>query len=384
MNKYAPGNRLTTKKLLFVIAGLCLLLLLLFTAGNFPNFIENYYSTGLYRWISFVWHLLLGWLPFSLGDVFYTSIIIVAVVHLWKIIRQLLRKQYWQAGSAVLKMMISLQVFIAAFYLLWGMNYFRPRAAKILSLQDSTYTFERLQTITRLLIDSTNANRATLTSSQQNQNNKTIHRNAIAAVQQLAHRHKALQSIYPAVKPSMFTFLLNYMGTAGYFNPFSGEAQINYAMPVVNRPVTACHEMAHQMGFAREDEANFVGFLAGERSPDRLLRYSAYFMAMEEFMHQVYRRDTVVYHQLKTNISPAVKSDIKADQDYWEHYENQIGYISSLFYDRFLKINNQPEGLRTYNRMINLTMAYYANGKVLHGRKSGDKSQPPKIPGRFN
>lgn len=353
------GRLLNAKQLLLVIAGLSILLLLLFVAGKYPDFIEANYSTGLYRWISRIWHFLLAWVPFSIGDVFYTAIILLLLWFICTLIRKLIHRQYRQAGLGFLKFIIGLQLFIAAFYLLWGMNYFRPPAAKILSLQDSTYTFGQLQTVTRLLIDSTNTNRRALTSLQQSQSNKTIYQNAVLAVKQLIYRNPALNSFYPAAKSSLFTPVINYMSTAGYFNPFSGEAQVNYAMPIVNRPITACHEMAHQMGFAREDEANFVGFLAGERSTDRLLRYSAYYMAMQEFMDQVYRRDTVVYHQLKTCIAQPVKNDIKADRLYWEHYQNQMGYLSNLFYDRFLKINNQPEGLRTYNRMINLTMAYY-------------------------
>jgi hypothetical protein len=360
-----PGKPYSAKQLLVAVAGLTLLLLLLFTAGRYPDFIESYYSTGLYYCISPIWHFLLGWVPFSIGDIFYSGIILLIIGFVYTLISRLLHKRYRQAGTSLLKFLIGLQLFIAAFYLLWGMNYFRPPASKILSLQDSSYTFGQLQTVTRLLIDSTNINRALLSPLEQRQSNKVIYVNAVLAVKQLSHRHVAFQSFSPAVKPSMFTHVINYMGTAGYFNPFSGEAQINYAMPVVNRPITACHEMAHQMGFAREDEANFVGFLAGERSPDRLLRYSAYYMAMQEFMAQVYRRDTVVYHQLKANIAQPVKNDMNADRLYWEHYQNQLGYFSSIFYDRFLKMNNQPEGLRTYNRMINLTITHYRKaGKI--------------------
>jgi len=302
-------------------------------------------------------HLLLGWVPFSIGDIFYTTIVVLTIVSVVKLLFKLLRRQFKQAGLNALKLLIGLQLFIAAFYLLWGMNYFRPPAAKILNLQTNGYTFDQLQTVTRLLIDSTNANRTLLTFATES--NSTIYNNAIIAIKQLDAQNRALKSIYPAVKPSMFTPIINYMGTAGYFNPFSSEAQINYNMPVVNRPVTACHEMAHQMGFAREDEANFIGFLAGKNSADRLLRYSAYYMATQEFMHEVYRRDSITYKLLKAKLLPAVRTDMKKENEYWEHYQNQLGDLSGLFYDRFLKLNNQPEGLRTYNRMINLTMAYY-------------------------
>jgi hypothetical protein len=359
MNKYGPDETPRAKQLLWRAAGMFVALFLLFLAGSFPNFIEDYYTTSFYRCISFFMHLLLAWVPFSLGDIFYTVIVLLTIIRVAQVLKKIIRRQFRQAGLGALKLLIGLQLFIAAFYLFWGMNYFRPPAAKILNLQTNGYTFIQLQVVTRLLIDSTNANRALITFTEETENNSTIYKNAVTAIEQLGAQNNSLKSIYPAVKPAMFTPIINYMGTAGYFNPFSSEAQINYNMPVVNRPVTACHEMAHQMGFAREDEANFIGFLAGKNSADRLLKYSAYYMATQEFMHQVYSRDSVTYKLLKAKLSPVVRNDIKNENEYWEHYQNQLGNLSGLFYDKFLKMNNQPEGLRTYNRMINLTMAYY-------------------------
>lgn len=361
----SAGKAFSLKQHAYVIAGLCIVILLLFTVGNRANFIEQYYAEGLYPAISWLWHLLFNWLPFSLGDVFYLGIILYAIYFLWQTLRLLITKKFALFGCAILKLIIGLQVFICAFYVLWGMNYFRPPAAQVLKLTDSTYTFNELQTVTKQLIDSTNICRSLLTNADKQQNNAAIYKTAKLAIMYLGTQHKAFHSSFPAAKSSGFTPFINYMGTAGYFNPFSGEAQVNYAMPKVNKPVTACHEMAHQMGFAREDEANFVGFIAGIQSPDRLLRYSAYYLAMQEFMHQVYRQDTVVFHQLKGRVSLQVKRDSKADRLYWQHYQNQIGEITGLFYDRFLKVNNQPEGLRTYNRMIKLTMAYYKQRQKL-------------------
>ena len=47
----------------------------------------------------------------------------------------------------------------------------------------------------------------------------------------------------------------------GYYNPFTGEAQVNTNVPAFVIPFTTCHEMAHQIGYASESEASFVGFL---------------------------------------------------------------------------------------------------------------------------
>jgi len=38
--------------------------------------------------------------------------------------------------------------------------------------------------------------------------------------------------------------------------------------------------------------------------------------------------------------------------------------LSSLFYDDFLKVNNQPQGLNTYNQMVRLVMGWYKKNKI--------------------
>lgn len=354
-----------TRFYLLTITVLTLLLAILFIWGNYPDAVELYYTHGLYQLIGSVLHLALSWIPFSLGDVFYVAIIISMIWCVVMIIKLGIKKQFRLMGLRVLRLIIGIQIFIAGFYLLWGMNYFAPPAAQVLNLPDSTYTLNELKTITSLLIDSANARRRLVKSQQMHKTNSAIYQTSVVAIKQLGQTNAALKTYFPAAKPALFTPLINYFGVSGYFTPFTGEAQVNYNMPWVEKPITSCHEMAHQMGFAREDEANFVAFLAGLRSPDTLLRYSAYYMAMEQFMHNLRRRDSVGFKELRLRLSPAVKHDLKTNYEYWMSYQNQVSDISALFYDNFLKLNNQPQGLHTYNRMIILTMAYYRREGVL-------------------
>lgn len=342
------------------LAMFTLVLFLIFWLGNYPALVEIYYAKGLYPIINAIRNFLIGWLPLSLGDLMYMALIGYLTYLVIKFIRLIIDKRFSHIPISIIRLIIKFQIFACAFYLFWGLNYFRPPAAVLLQLPKQEYSLNELTQVTRLLIDSTNVTQqAYRLSAQKNQIKPNYYVIASDAIQKLPAQFSLLKTYRPTAKSALFTPLINYMATSGYFNPFTGEAQVNYQMPLVNTPVTACHEMAHQMGFAREDEANFIGFLAAKQSPDQLTRYSAYYMAMQEFMRQIRRRDTVAFKELKKEISQPVKSDLKADRSYWEHYENQISEVTSIFYDNFLKANNQPQGLLTYNRMIYLTMAYY-------------------------
>lgn len=351
---------------LLTIALLSVIVLLVMFAEGYPLFIERWYSEGLYPIFCRVLHAIFNLFPFSLGDVFYilaTGLIFYAII---RVLQLLFTRRFKQTGSLLLKIVIAVECAYLAFYLFWGLNYFRPSAARRLALTDTTYTIANVDTITALLIDSANAMRARLDTADRHQANALSYQSAVTAIEGLGKISDQFKSYSPRIKPSLLSWLMNYMGTSGYYNPFTSESQINYQMPAFDIPFVACHELSHQIGFAREDEANFVGFIAGISSNNRSLRYSAYYTGVEEFMHYIRRRDTVAHHHLRLRISPMVIHDFKTDSAYWAKYEGSTEVVSSLFYDQFLKANNQPQGLHTYNRMIRLTMAWYRRKQKDH------------------
>jgi hypothetical protein len=346
-------------KRLFAIAILAILLFLLSVFEDHPAAVERYYSEGLYIGISRILHPTLNIFPFSVGDVVYIAVVAWLIYLFFKLIVLVFKKQFKNAGALVLGIIIGVQTGVLIFYVFWGLNYYRPSAAQRLNLRDTAFTTADLKEITCVIIDSTNVARERITHTDTLQNNTAIYQTAVNAISKISNDSASFRAYHPHIKPSLLTSLMNYLGTSGYYNPFTSEAQMNYQMPYFERPFVACHEMSHQLGFGPEDEANFAGFLAGIGSHDRLLRYSAYQMAMTECMRALRRRDTIASNELKTHISKVVKADVKAQRMYWMAFRSKIGLLSSVFYDDYLKANNQPHGMDTYNQMVLLLMAWY-------------------------
>jgi hypothetical protein len=326
---------------------------------NSSSCCRAHYSQGLYVFICRVLHPVLNIFPFSVGDLVYIGVVIYLIYLLIRLIVLLFKKEFNGAGLLVLGVIIGVQIGMLVFYLFWGLNYYRPSAAQRLNLRDTTFTTANLQNVTCILIDSANTARARITHADTLQTNGVIYQTAVNAITKISTDSVSFRAYHPHVKPSLLTPLMNYLGTSGYYNPFTSEAQMNYQMPYFERPFVACHEMSHQIGFGPEDEANFAGFLAGIGSHDRLLRYSAYQMAVSECMHALRRRDTIASNELKIHISAAVRADIRAQRAYWMSFRGKIGAVSSIFYDDYLKANNQPHGMDTYNQMVLLLMAWY-------------------------
>jgi len=348
------------------VLALALIWLLLMLFAGHPAAVERYYSNGFYPVVCHIFHSVFNLFPFSVGDLVYIVVVIYLLYTVIKLIRLLIKREWKPLGVSLLGTAIWVQSGIIIFYLFWGMNYYRLPASVRLGLTDSTYTAVELKTVTATLIDSVNACRIRVTASDLQQGNKAIYATAINAITSLSDSSANFHAYRPDIKPSLLTPLINYMGTSGYYNPFTAESQINYAMPVFLRPFVACHELSHQEGYGPEDEANFVGFLAGIRSKDRLLRYSAYYLGVQEFMFALRMQDSLARKELKKRISPEVLNDYKTERTYWVSYEGKIEVVSSLFYDNFLKANNQPQGLRTYNQMIWLVMSWYRKNGIVH------------------
>ena len=145
----------------------------------------------------------------------------------------------------------------------------------------------------------------------------------------------------------------------GIYSPFTIEANYNREMPYYNIPHTICHELSHLKGFMREDEANFIGYLAciGSDSPD--FRYSGYLTGWVYAGNALARVDPESYYDLYTKLSPQAAQDLAWNNQFWERFEGPVAEASTQMNDRYLKAHSQEDGVRSYGRMVDLMLAYY-------------------------
>lgn len=352
---------------LVLIFVLCCLILLIFSLRNYPDIVELYYSDIVYPSISTVLRFIFNKIPFSIGDILYLLIVLAILI----VIYRLFKLSFIEKGhkgkrrEIILNMVLSFEIILVLFYLCWALNYFRIPASERLELSKFNYTNAELFQLTSIFIDSANNLRSQIKPEQWTQNDTNIFSESTRSIRELQITYNPDNHSTPKIKFSLFSPLMNYFGTAGYFNPFTGEAQVNSEIPIYLKSFVACHEMAHSIGYGREDEANFIGFISASKSQDPMARYSAYYLAAQEFMRETARLDTVMFRTLKSKISDPFMSDLKHEKAFWEQYRGTLRRFSGMFYDQYLKANKQPEGLQSYNRMLILTMAYYKKRGLL-------------------
>lgn len=160
-------------------------------------------------------------------------------------------------------------------------------------------------------------------------------------------------------------FLGRYVGFQGYYNPFSGEGQVKASIPLFLQPFVTSHEVAHQLGYAKENEANFVGFIAGKESNSADFRYSVYFDMYLYAIREMYALDSQKAVMLDSSLHPRVKQDRREYARYLRKMQNPIAPFMLKIYDGYLRMNNQPKGYRTYNEVVRWMVGYYRKYKEI-------------------
>ena len=148
------------------------------------------------------------------------------------------------------------------------------------------------------------------------------------------------------------------MGFSGYINPFTLEGQVNAKIPTLTMIVTASHELSHQIGYAKESEANFIGFLATYHQEDKKYQYAAIIYALRYCLSTINKKESDNTHDFLETIHPGVRKNLIENIAFWEDYENITDSFFKLFYSNFLKLNNQKEGIESYNKFVDLLINY--------------------------
>ncbi len=327
-----------------------------------PIWIEQYYSNGIYKIISKTLRIILGWIPFSFGDIIGLLLILLFIKGLYKLIKT----KFTTFIPQLLKLLSFFSVIYFCFYTFWGLNYFREPLAKNLGLQQSEYTTSQLYNATEKI-----ATQLTKVHFQITQNDtlevivpyssKKIYQLAPDGFDELAKIYPQLSYKTSSVKSSLVSLLQSYNGTSGYINPITGEAQVNNQIPKTGYASTTCHEMAHQIGWSAENDANFVGFLACINNNDIYFKYAGYRMAFRYCINELHKRDKKLANTLKKTVNKGVFKDYKNSYLHWKQFDNPIEPYLKKGYNSYLKANNQANGIKSYSYVVDLLIAYFKN-----------------------
>ncbi len=327
-------------------------------AGH-PGWVETYYSNAIYPVISGFLRDLFGWVPFSVGEVVYTLLIILAARYLW-LERHQIKANTW---AFLRDVAMVLSVFYFTFHLLWGLNYYRQPLAEKMQINDNA-TYESIKGLSEKLITQTNALHVAITHNDTLKvevpyTRHEIFEKTVAGYASSQNERPFLGYHRPSIKNSIYSLISSYMGIGGYLNPFTNEAQVNHRTPLFRFPVVSAHEIGHQIGYSAENETNFIGYLVTKDNKDLYFQYCAASYALAHCLNALAQTDEALAKAMYAQLNAGVKKNFDELKAYQAAYENPLEPIFEWVFNHFLKANNQPDGIQSYGKVVGLLVGYH-------------------------
>ncbi len=358
MNKKALGN--TLPYIILMPIGIALFQI----SSNQKTFIENYYSKKVYKMLGQLISNITGTFPFSLGELTIVALIIFLLYKMFKIIKLMLigNNKKRIVFDALLNMCKYVSITYIIFIFIWGFNYNRHPFADIIGLEVKPTSTEDLKQLCEILVNQANDFKENTLYRKVDANTKyyvypDIFKRAPLGYLEASKEYPELGGNFGSPKSVFMSEFLSYAGIAGIYFPFTGEANINTKIPHFMLPNTTCHEMAHQRGFAREDEANYIAYLTCMANPNNDFKYSGTMLALIYSMNALQKYDMNNFNELTSKYSDGVKQDLINLNMFWAKYEGPIERTSDKINNAFLKANLQKDGTHSYGRMVDLLIA---------------------------
>ena len=364
-NTQAPASSKYERLPLFAILlyGLAGVSLILYTVMTRSVVFADWFNGTVAAGVRSILSLLTSWIPFSLGE----ALILLLPLCLFLILRLAVRRYCgsWRAAFVYVGILLSVAATLfSAFTLGFAAGYRGSTLDEKLELDRAPVSAQELYDTAVILIDGINREIGEVgfgedgfsvmpySLAEMNDHLNTAYGLTVDEYSFITH-------VDSRVKPVLVSEVMSYMHITGVYSFFTGEANINVNFPDYTIPYTAAHEMAHQRGIAREDEANFVAFLVTTRSTDPYIRYCGYLNAYEYVASALYRADKDLYYKATAQLNSEVKAEMAAYNDFYDKYrDTTVSQVSGAVNDSYLQSQGTP-GTVSYGMVVDLTVAYY-------------------------
>ncbi len=327
-----------------------------------PLITETVFSRGIYKYYSSFFSMITGFVPFSLGEMLLVlSLVVVALLLIISVARSIQTKKLKPILNYILNILMSASVLYFIFVFNCGINYNRLSFEHYYGEFESDFSVEELAFMCETLIVEAGEIRESLDFERLNFNSSLVQKIELADIagaemDKLAETYTVLSGEYGNAKPVFFSNLLSEIRITGVFFPWTFEANINGSVPFYQIPFTMLHEEVHQRGFMREDEANFIAWLAGKDAENLTVKYSCYMAAINYSMNSLYSADPDSYWMVYEKFTDDQRYDRQISSDYWKQYESQAAEIWTEVNDNYLKANGQEDGVISYSKVTQLIL----------------------------
>ena len=340
-------------------------ILMLILAKNNRDIAEYIFARGVYKAYGWVLSHINGLLPFSVGEFLFiaamSGLALFPVITLVMVIKS--RRKLVSLVSSIRHLLLAAGIVFLWFMIGAGTNYYRYEFSCFSGLTLQKSTVDELYDLCMELSEKTNNARAALGIGEDEvfvskMTNRERAGEARLAMEKLSERYEVLKGYYPYAKSVFFSRALSEFNITGVYFPWTVEANVNVDTTDYTRGSVLCHELSHLRGFMREDEANFIGYMACVNSDCPELVYSGYMQALVHAGNKLYEADKEKYSLVWATYCEGIRLDFKKNNEYWKQFEDTtLSKAGEKMNDTYLKINSVEDGTKSYGRMVDLLLA---------------------------
>ena len=303
-------------------------------------------------------------LPFSVAELLIGLAVIAVLVYIIYTIIKLIRcgGRLKRLYAAVINLLAAGLAVYAGFCMLWGVYYYGDDFMTRSGLKNDNISVEQLETVTEYF--------AALVNEYSSQVPRDADGNYVADRDAILRRSNEVYANVEETLPCLsgpavrakgvyFSRVMSYTDFTGFFFPFTAEANVNTDFPPALFASTVAHELAHQRGVAKEQEANFAAVLAGLEYGDAEYCYSACMLAYTHLGNALYSADYDAWKSIYLTLNEDVRRDFAANREYWAQFETPVQKVSNTVYEGFLHSYDQTMGLKSYGACVDLLVNYY-------------------------
>ena len=245
---------------------------------------EEVFAKRIYKVHSVVVSAVTGWIPFSLAELIVVAGPVVCLVLLIRFIVHMVKdkeNRFARCLLGLINVACVAAVILFVYVIGCGVNYHRVSIADYRGITVRDSSKEELYGLCCELAEQATVLRGELTEYEDENgvlrlpvSNRELSKQVQEAYENLSKELSVLEGFYPAPKCITSSKVFSSMEITGVFTCWTMEANVNVDIPDYSRASTMAHELAHLHGFMREDEANFLAYLACMSSEDPVVRYS--------------------------------------------------------------------------------------------------------------
>ncbi len=354
--RYFPQTRYIVLLIILVLSAI------LHITTRFSTHFSDFLNFGISNFIRGALAKITSLIPISLGETVVIIVPLVMLILILSVIFNLFSERIFN------KITFALSALVVALYALFALSlapaYGSSTADLLFDVKSEALSRDELKKASSLLVQSINE----LTDevefyygsfSKMNYDLDELSEKLVDAYDKLEAKYPFINNFASKLKPIALSEPMTYTHISGVYSYYTGESNINTNFPDYTIPFTSAHEMAHQRGFARENEANFVAFLVCCESEDPYIRYSGFLNIFEYITNSLYNLSKEDYYELFYSLDIRVRCEMAEYGEFFEKYrDSTASKVSGTINDNYLKSQGIEEGEKSYGMVVDLAASY--------------------------